>query len=71
MKYQEKELKEMISNLELVKKSDKWGLQDQSEIELTTYKLLLEDYTKNKYKEIDELVKQLDRSKWNNRILRI
>jgi len=59
MKYQEKELKEMISNLELVKKSDKWGLQDQSEIELTTYKLLLEDYTKNKYNEMDKWLNNL------------
>ena len=48
MKYQEIELKEMIENLESVKKSDKWGLQDQSEIDLTTYKLLLENYLENK-----------------------
>ena len=59
MKYQEIELKEMINNLESVKKNDKWGLQDQSEIDLTTYKLLLEDYTKNKYKEIDEWLNNL------------
>tara|TARA_B110000858_G_scaffold164713_1_gene190936 strand:+ start:40 stop:246 length:207 start_codon:yes stop_codon:yes gene_type:complete len=59
MKYQEIELKEMIENLESVKKNDKLGLQDQSEIDLTTYKLLLEDYTKNKYKEIDEWLNNL------------
>ena len=59
MKYQEIELKEMIENLESVKKSDEWGLQDQSEIDLTTYKLLLENYTKNKYKEIDEWLNNL------------
>ena len=59
MKYQEIELKEMISNLESVKKNDKLGLQDQSEIDLTTYKLLLENYTKNKYKEIDEWLNNL------------
>ena len=59
MKYQEIELKEMINNLESVKKNDKLGLQDQSEIDLTTYKLLLEDYTKNKYKEIDEWLNNL------------
>ena len=44
MKYQEKELKEMISNLESVKKSDK---------------LLLEDYTKNKYNEMDKWLNNL------------
>tara|TARA_R110000782_G_C14527662_1_gene381938 strand:- start:296 stop:502 length:207 start_codon:yes stop_codon:yes gene_type:complete len=59
MKYQEIELKEMIENLESVKKNDKLGLQDQSEIDLTTYKLLLEDYTKNKYNEIDEWLNNL------------
>ena len=48
MKYQEIELKEMIGNLESVKKNDKLGLQDQSEIDLTTYKLLLENYLENK-----------------------
>tara|TARA_R110001592_G_scaffold54151_1_gene165841 strand:- start:239 stop:406 length:168 start_codon:yes stop_codon:yes gene_type:complete len=48
MKYQEIELKEMIENLESVKKNDKLGLQDQSEIDLTTYKLLLENYLENK-----------------------
>jgi hypothetical protein len=44
MKYQEIELKEMIDNLKSVKKNDKWGLQEQSEIDLTTYELLLDNY---------------------------
>ena len=59
MKYQEIELKEMIENLESVKKNDKLGLQDQSEIDLTTYKLLLENHIKNKYKEIDKWLNNL------------
>ena len=48
MKYQEIELREMISNLRLMKESDKWGLQEQSEIDLTTYELLLENYLEDK-----------------------
>ena len=44
MEYLEIELREMISNLRLMKESDKWGLQDQSEIDLTTYELLLDNY---------------------------
>tara|TARA_R110002096_G_scaffold321380_1_gene515531 strand:- start:1294 stop:1461 length:168 start_codon:yes stop_codon:yes gene_type:complete len=44
MEYQEIELREMIGNLRLMKKSDKWGLQEQSEIDLTTYELLLDNY---------------------------
>ena len=48
MEYQENELREMISNLLSVKESDKWGLQDQSEIDLTTYELLLENYLEDK-----------------------
>ena len=48
MEYQEIELREMIGNLRLLKESDKWGLQDQSEIDLTTYELLLENYLENK-----------------------
>ena len=54
IKYSEIELREMISNLRLVKESDKWGLENQSKIELTKYELLLENHLKNKYKEIDE-----------------
>ena len=37
----------MISNLKKVKKSDKWGLSDQSELDLTTYELLVETYQIN------------------------
>jgi hypothetical protein len=50
----------MISNLRLVKEmSNKFGLQDKSEIELTKYELLLENHTNNKYKEIDEWLNKL------------
>ena len=59
MEYQEVELKEMIKNLKTVKKSDKWGLIDESEIDLTTYELLLENHLNNKYKEIDEWLNKL------------
>ena len=55
MKYQEAELKEMISNLKLFKNSDKVSsLTDNTEIELTKYEMLLEDHLNNKYKEIDQ-----------------
>jgi len=47
MKYKIVELEEMISNLKKVKKSDKWGLSDQSELDLTTYELLVETYQIN------------------------
>ena len=47
MKYKIIELEEMISNLKKVKKSDKWGLSDQSELDLTTYELLVETYQIN------------------------
>ena len=47
MEYKIIELKEMIDNLKKVKKSDKWGLTDQSEIDLTTYELLVETYQIN------------------------
>ena len=47
MKYKVVELEEMISNLKKVKKSDKWGLSDQSELDLTTYELLVETYQIN------------------------
>ena len=48
MEYQEIELKEMIANLRQIKESDKLGLQDQSEIDLTIYELLLENYLEDK-----------------------
>ena len=47
MKYKIVELEEMINNLKEVKKSDKWGLSDQSELDLTTYELLVETYQIN------------------------
>jgi len=60
IEYSEIELREMISNLRLVKEmSNKFGLQDKSEIELTKYELLLETHTNNKYKEIDEWLNKL------------
>jgi len=49
MEYQEDELREMIGNLRLIKEYEKVsGLQDQSELDLTTYELLLENYLENK-----------------------
>jgi len=60
VEYSEVELREMISNLRLVKEmSNKFGLQDKSEIELTKYELLLENHTNNKYKEIDGWLNKL------------
>ena len=47
MEYQVNELEEMITNLKKVKKSQKWGLSDQCEIDLTIYELLLENYQIN------------------------
>jgi len=47
MKYKIVELEEMINNLKKVKKSDKWGLSDQSELDLTTYELLVETHQIN------------------------
>ena len=53
--YSEIELREMISNLKLVKEtSNDYELQDKSELDLTKYELLLENHLKNKYKDIDE-----------------
>ena len=47
--YSEIELREMISNLRLVKEtSNDFELQDESELDLTTYELLLENYLENK-----------------------
>ena len=57
-KYSEQELREMISNLRLVKEtSNKYELQDKSELDLTTYELLLENHNKLKAKrEMDEFL---------------
>ena len=51
----------MISNLRLVKEtSNKYELQDKSELDLTTYELLLENHLNQKHskweKEIDEFL---------------
>ena len=56
--YSEIELREMISNLRLAKKFT-GGLADESEIDLTTYEMLLENHLNNKYKEIDEWLNKL------------
>ena len=57
-KYSEEELREMISNLRLVKGFAE-NLTDESEVNLTIYELLLENHLKNKYKEIDEWLDKL------------
>ena len=62
--YSEIELREMISNLRLVKdfydeEERIVGLGDDSEIDLTTYELLLENQLKNKYKDIDDWLDKL------------
>tara|TARA_R110000764_G_scaffold124696_1_gene212067 strand:- start:1091 stop:1264 length:174 start_codon:yes stop_codon:yes gene_type:complete len=57
MEYLEIELIEMIENLKKYKKNDKFGLQDQSEIDLTTYELLLEAHQVNKV--INKLTKKI------------
>ena len=59
--YSEIELREMISNLRLVKEtSNKYELQDKSELDLTTYELLLENHNKIKAeKEMDEFLAKL------------
>ena len=47
--YSEIELREMIANLRLVKEvANEYELQDKSELDLTTYELLLENYLENK-----------------------
>jgi len=51
--YSEIELREMISNLRLVKGFAE-NLTDESEIDLTIYEMLLENHLKNKYKDIDK-----------------
>ena len=49
IEYSEIELREMIANLRLVKEiSNDYELQDSSELDLTTYELLLENHLENK-----------------------
>ena len=63
MIYSEKELREMISNLRLVKEtSNDFELQDKSELDLTTYELLLENLFTQKINdeiEIENLIKNI------------
>ena len=55
IEYSEIELREMISNLRLVKEiSNDYELQDNSELDLTKYELLLENHLNNKHKEINK-----------------
>ena len=51
--YSEAELREMISNLRVVKGFAE-NLTDESEVDLTIYELLLENHLNNKYKDIDQ-----------------
>ena len=61
--YSEIELREMISNLRLVKEtSNEYELQDKSELDLTTYELLLENLFIQKINdeiEIENLIKNI------------
>ena len=59
--YSEIELREMISNLRIVKTFAS-RLVDEDEVRLTKFELLLENHINNKYKEIDE---------WLNKKLKI
>jgi len=56
--YSEIELREMISNLRIVKTFAS-RLVDEDEVRLTKFELLLENHTNNKYKEIDEWLNKL------------
>ena len=60
IEYSEIELREMISNLRLVKEtSNEYELQDKSEIELTTYELLLKNHLNNDFDEwLNKLIKK-------------
>jgi len=58
IEYSEIELREMISNLRIVKTFAS-RLVDEDEVRLTKFELLLENHTNNKYKEIDEWLNKL------------
>ena len=61
-KYSEVELKEMISNLKLMKKitTEMGGsLSNKSELDLTTYEMVLENHLNDKYKDLDEWLHKL------------
>lgn len=53
IEYSEIELREMISNLRVVKEFAE-NLTDEGEVDLITYELLLENHLNNKYKDIDK-----------------
>ena len=56
--YSEIELREMISNLRLVKGFTE-NLADESEIDLIKYELLLENHLNDKYSDFDEWFNKL------------
>ena len=61
-KYSEVELREMISNLKLMKRiTAKMGdtLSDKSELDLTTYEMVLENHLNDKYKDLDKWLNKL------------
>ena len=60
--YSEKELREMISNLRLVKEvANNYELQDKSELDLTTYELLLENFwNMQSLKELQEINEEIE-----------
>ena len=61
-KYSEVELREMISNLKLMKKitTEMGGnLSNKSELDLTTYEMVLENHLNYKYKDLDEWLNKL------------
>jgi len=60
--YSEIELREMISNLRLMKKitTEMGGsLSNKSELDLTTYEMVLENHLNNKYKDLDKWLNKL------------
>ena len=60
--YSEIELREMISNLRLMKKitTEMGGsLSNKSELDLTTYEMVLENHLNDKYKDLDKWLNKL------------
>ena len=58
--YNEIELRQLISNMRLLKHFA-GNLADESELDLTTYELLLENHLNNKYNDFD---------KWFNKLIK-
>ena len=60
--YSEIELREMIANLRLVKEiANDYELQDKSELDLTTYELLLENFwNMQSLKELQEINEEIE-----------